>query len=230
MSSLREPLPTPDYLLLWKTAKGCGACSYMRGKGIIGETEDGFMSYKSMNEMVKKNIQLINFNYPNMSSNTPTSISVFKRYHKFVRQDVFEKDGDNTKFTRYRCFDQKKTTSSKTVNVKDHKSKPVLWSDFLKYNYPEQTDNYNGYFPMFIFYKYSDWLKSLKNPNQELIGVSNYLKTVRNKFGIVGTDGWASKPVTDSNFVNASNPYSFVDKVVSGQLNINVQENLAVAK
>lgn len=217
-----DPLPPIRQVMLCKTAENCGACHYTRGKGIIGGKER-MMSYSGISQMVPKGMILVNFHYPTMSSATPETVSVFKKYHNFIRQDLFERDGDNVKFTRYRCYSDTKTEHSKKTNLNGKDKKPLLWKKFIDSNLPEQTKYYGGYFPIFVLFNYDEWNKALNDEALPLIGVSNYYKTVKNEQGIIGTDGYVSM-LGDRNYVLARSPLEFVEKANKGEIELTVHE------
>jgi hypothetical protein len=178
------------------------------------------MSYEGMNMLVKPGNILVNYHYPNMGSQVPIFVSVFRRHHEFIREDVFERDGDNVKFIRYRCYNQQRVESSKKTSLNSKDGKPLKWKNFVENNIPSQIMYYGGYFPSFTCFKYDEWKKSIKNTDYPLIGISDRSKTVKAENGKIGSEGVIAPKTSDS--IRSASPFEFVRKCISGEFQIEI--------
>ena len=174
-----------EYFILFATADNCGHCQQARGDGVLndGKVLNGSNFLK---KLLKFNMQVVNIHYYQMvaTKSNIKDVSIMYMKDDSVVQERYSSFKNETRLEVYQEMikDTKKIYNDFVTKDKQK----VVWRDFINARISNKINNYLFYFPCFMIIKRKNWAESIKDPNVELMALTNAGFTIENKDGSIG--------------------------------------------
>jgi hypothetical protein len=174
-----------DYFILFSTADNCGHCQQARGDGILNDGKV-LNSSNFLKKLLKFNMQVVNVHYYQMVATKSNIKDVSIMYLK-DGAIIQEKYSPFKNETRLEVYQEMLKDTKKIYNdfVTNNKQK-VEWKKFINERISNKITNYLFYFPCFMIIKRKNWADTIKDPNEELMALTNAGFTIENEKGSLG--------------------------------------------
>jgi len=172
-------------MVILVTADNCGHCTHSRGDGLI-TSKKPLVSPSYIKKLIGQGTEMLNIHYHQMmaTKNSIKDISRFYIKNKILYQERYNNFQDHL---RLEVYQEQKNGIIRVFNdfVLD-KGKKVNWKRFTSERIPIKILNYIFFFPCFIVVNKDNWKKTLIEPKEELMALTNAGYTFKDKFGNLG--------------------------------------------
>jgi len=204
------------YILIFVTSDNCGHCQQSRGTGILNNGKV-LVGTNFLKQLTYFNIEIVNVHYVNMMAKKSNIKDISKFYQKGdnIIQEKYYQENSLSKLDVYSSDKGKQFNDYITEN-----NVKVPWQKFLKERISDKLVNYIYFFPCYMILEKENWSKTLTDPKEELVALTNAGYTYKDKYGNIGL-----KKTAQSVNQNTIDIIKLIEGVTSGSIKIEPKEN-----